>query len=62
MVTNNHLLHPIIVGRAVRVSPLTSLVAVLIGVSLAGFVGGLLATPIVGVLHSLTGLRGSDTS
>jgi predicted PurR-regulated permease PerM len=62
MVTNNHLLHPVIVGRAVRISPLTSLVAVLIGVSLAGFVGGLLATPIVGVVRGLTGVRLNDSS
>jgi predicted PurR-regulated permease PerM len=62
MVANNHLLHPVIVGRAVRVSPLASLVAVLVGVSLAGFVGGLLATPVVGVVHSLATFRGNDTS
>ncbi len=54
MVTNNHLIHPLIVGRAVRISPLTSLIAVLVGVSLGGFVGGLLATPIVGVIRALT--------
>lgn len=58
MVTNNHVLHPLIVGRAVRISPLTSLIAVLVGVSLGGFVGGLLATPIVGVLHALTASHG----
>jgi putative heme transporter len=57
MVTNNHLLHPLIVGRAVRISPLTSLIAVLVGVSLGGFVGGLLATPIVGVLRAVTTSR-----
>jgi predicted PurR-regulated permease PerM len=55
MEINNHFLHAVIVGRAVHISPLASLVAVLIGVSLAGFVGGILATPIAGVLRALVG-------
>ena len=57
MELNNHVLGPLIVGRAVRISPLTSLIAVLIGVSLAGFIGGFLATPIAGLIQALWNYR-----
>lgn len=46
----NHLIQPAIVGKAVDVSPLATLAAVLLGGALAGFPGALLATPLVGAV------------
>jgi predicted PurR-regulated permease PerM len=47
----NHLLQPLIFARTVKLSPLTVLVAVLIGAELAGVVGALLAIPVAGILQ-----------
>jgi predicted PurR-regulated permease PerM len=47
----NHLLQPIIMSRTVKLNPLTVLVAVLIGVALAGLLGALLAIPVAGVIQ-----------
>jgi predicted PurR-regulated permease PerM len=41
----NHVLQPVVYGKAVRLSPLVVLVAVLIGAELAGVVGALGAIP-----------------
>ncbi|MEV0157256.1 AI-2E family transporter [Micromonospora sp. NPDC050686] len=49
----NHLLQPVIMGRAVRLNPLTVLVSVLLAVELAGLVGALLAIPAAGVAQVL---------
>lgn len=46
--TENHLLHPLIIGRAVRLTPPATMVAALIGVAAAGVIGGLLAIPLLG--------------
>ena len=46
----NHVLQPVIYGRTVQLSPLTVLVAVLIGAELAGVLGALAAIPIAGSL------------
>jgi predicted PurR-regulated permease PerM len=54
---SNHLLGPLIVGKTLRISPPTSLIAVLIGVSLAGFIGGFLATPVVALVQALSTYR-----
>jgi predicted PurR-regulated permease PerM len=53
MLFNNHVLHAVIVGKAVHISALSSLVAVLVGAALGGFVGALVATPVVAVVHVL---------
>jgi predicted PurR-regulated permease PerM len=44
----NHLLQPLIVGRAVRLSPPATMVAALVGVSAGGVVGALFAVPLLG--------------
>jgi predicted PurR-regulated permease PerM len=46
----NHILQPVIYGRTVQLSPLTVLIAVLIGAELAGVLGALAAIPIAGSL------------
>ncbi|MFP5318108.1 MAG: AI-2E family transporter [Acidimicrobiia bacterium] len=43
----NNILSPLIVGRAVKLSPLATMTAALIGVSAGGVVGALLAVPVV---------------
>jgi predicted PurR-regulated permease PerM len=47
----NHVLQPIIYGRTVQLSSLTVLVAVLVGGTVMGLVGALLAIPIAGTLQ-----------
>jgi predicted PurR-regulated permease PerM len=46
----NHVLQPVIYGRTVQLSPLTVLIAVLIGAGLAGILGALAAIPLAGSL------------
>jgi len=59
MLFDNHVLHAVIVGKAVHISALSSLVAVLVGAALGGFVGALVATPLVAVVHVLLSTSGS---
>ncbi|HEX2298189.1 MAG TPA: AI-2E family transporter, partial [Pseudonocardiaceae bacterium] len=47
----NHLLQPVILSRTVKLNPLIVLVAILIGVELAGILGALLAIPVAGILQ-----------
>jgi predicted PurR-regulated permease PerM len=47
----NHILQPLIYGRTVQLSPLTVLVAVLIGASLGGVLGALGAIPVAGAIQ-----------
>jgi predicted PurR-regulated permease PerM len=47
----NHLLQPLIFSRTVQLNPLTVLVAILIGVELAGILGALLAIPVAGIIQ-----------
>jgi len=49
----NHVLYPLIYSKTVALSPLTILVAVLIGASLAGVLGALAAIPIAGTIQVL---------
>jgi predicted PurR-regulated permease PerM len=49
----NHVLQPIIYGRTVQLSPLTVLIAVLIGAELAGVLGALAAIPLAGSLLAI---------
>jgi predicted PurR-regulated permease PerM len=57
MLFDNHVLHAVIVGRAVGISPLAGMVSVLVGAALGGFVGALIATPVVSVAHTLMAAR-----
>ena len=47
----NHFLQPVIYGRTVQLSPLAVLIAVLIGVELAGILGALAAIPVAGTIQ-----------
>ncbi|GAB1694951.1 AI-2E family transporter [Krasilnikovia sp. M28-CT-15] len=47
----NHLLQPLIFARTVKLNPLTVLLAILIGVNLAGILGALLAIPVAGIIQ-----------
>jgi predicted PurR-regulated permease PerM len=47
----NHLLQPLILSRAVKLDPLSVLVAILIAAELAGILGALLAIPIAGIIQ-----------
>jgi predicted PurR-regulated permease PerM len=49
----NHILQPVIYGRTVQLSPLTVLIAVLIGAELAGVLGALAAIPLAGSLLAI---------
>lgn len=49
----NHVLQPLIIGRAVRLSPPATMVAALVGVSAGGLVGGLFAIPILGATKAI---------
>ena len=47
----NHVVQPVVMSRTVNLNPLGVLLAVLVGVELAGFVGALLAIPTAGVIQ-----------
>jgi predicted PurR-regulated permease PerM len=47
----NHVLQPAIYGRTIKLNPFLVLVAVLLGVELAGFIGALLALPVAGIVQ-----------
>jgi predicted PurR-regulated permease PerM len=49
----NHVLYPLVYGRTVRLSPLTVLVGVLIGIELAGIIGAIVAIPIAGSIQAV---------
>jgi predicted PurR-regulated permease PerM len=51
--TENHVLQPLIIGRAVRLTPPATMVAALIGVAAGGVVGGMLAIPILGATKAI---------
>lgn len=46
----NHLLQPVVQSRTVKLDPLAVLVAVIVGVELAGILGALLAIPVAGMI------------
>ena len=50
----NHLLQPIVFARTVRLNALTVLVAILLGVELAGILGALMAIPVAGIVQIVT--------
>jgi predicted PurR-regulated permease PerM len=49
----NHVLQPLVYGKTVELSPLTVLLAVLIGAQLAGVLGALMAIPVAGTLLAI---------
>jgi predicted PurR-regulated permease PerM len=49
----NHVLYPLVYGRTVRLSPLTVLIGVLVGVELAGIIGAIVAIPIAGSVQAI---------
>ena len=49
----NHVLQPLIIGRAVRLTPPSTMVAALIGVAAGGVIGGLLAIPLLGATKAI---------
>ena len=49
----SHLLQPLLLGRAVKVHPLSVILAIAAGVVLAGIVGALIAVPTVAVLNAV---------
>ena len=51
--TENHVLQPLIIGRAVRLTPPATMVAALIGVAAGGVIGGLLAIPMLGATKAI---------
>lgn len=51
----NHILQPYIYGKTIALNPFVVLVAVLIGVELAGFLGALFALPVAGAINVLAG-------
>ena len=59
--TENHLLQPLIIGRAVRLTPPSTMVAALIGVAAGGVIGGMLAIPLLGATKAIyMALRAPD--
>ena len=49
----NNIIQPLIYGRAVEVHPLIVIVAILIGASLLGILGALLAIPVAATVQSI---------
>ena len=49
----HQVLQPVLVGQAVKLSPPTTMVAALVGVSAGGVVGALLAVPLVGAAKAV---------
>lgn len=49
----NHLIQPVIIGRAVHLSPPATMVAALVGVSAGGLIGGLFAVPLLGATKAI---------
>ena len=47
----NHLLQPVFMSRTVKLNPLTVLIAIMLGVELAGILGALLAIPVAGMIQ-----------
>ncbi len=57
----NNAVQPIVIGRAIDLSPLVGLLAVLVGAALGGLVGAVLAAPTVGVVRIIRReLAGAD--
>lgn len=53
MTIENHVLQPLIVGKAVDLSAAATMLAALIGAAVAGVPGAIIATPLVGTVKAL---------
>lgn len=49
----NHIIQPIVIGKTVKISPPITMVAALLGVSVGGVLGAMLAVPFVGVVKAI---------
>ena len=49
----NHLIYPLVVKKVVGVPPMISIIALLVGAKLAGFLGMIIAVPLVAILMEL---------
>jgi predicted PurR-regulated permease PerM len=47
----NHVLQPAVYGKTIKLNPFLVLLAILVGVELAGFLGALLALPLAGIIQ-----------
>jgi predicted PurR-regulated permease PerM len=54
-VVEGHTLRPFLYGRAVKLSPLAVLVAILLGTEIAGILGALIAIPVAGSIQVIVG-------
>jgi predicted PurR-regulated permease PerM len=54
-VVEGHTLRPFLYGRAVKLSPLAVLVAILLGTEIAGILGALIAIPVAGSIQVIIG-------
>lgn len=52
MQVENRVVQPVVVGRAVQLSPLTTMVVALLGVAAAGLLGAVLAIPLVAAVNA----------
>lgn len=52
MQVENRVVQPVVVGRAVQLSPLTTMVVALLGVAVAGLMGAVLAIPLVAAVNA----------
>lgn len=53
MNTENHLIQPLLIGNAVKLSPPVTMVAALLGVAVGGVVGALLVIPVIGAVKAV---------
>ncbi|MGZ8750933.1 MAG: AI-2E family transporter, partial [Pseudonocardia sp.] len=51
----SHILQPFLLGRAVKVHPLAVILAIAVGIVLAGIVGALIAVPLAAVANAVAG-------
>jgi predicted PurR-regulated permease PerM len=49
----NHFIQPVVVGKAVKLSPPATMIAALVGVTVGGVVGALLAVPLLGATKAV---------
>jgi predicted PurR-regulated permease PerM len=49
----NHVVQPLIIGRAVHLTPPATMVAALVGVAAGGVIGGVLAIPLLGASKAI---------